>query len=196
MVVAFPNGAASRRGRRGHDVREQEGSAHGNRFAADGARNPQALHHTGRPPVRRGRLGATRCADNQLPRRGRGLRAARCRGALLVERQRHEHPLSEVLPWDSRHSREGVVAQAGCRPGGGHDRRVGDERRLLRGRHREGDLLCGAEAPHHPSEGRVQLAGVVQHRGEGSPSARICLLHPRCRGLDGLDLELVHRRRA
>ena len=57
------------------------------------------------------------------------------------------------------------------------------------------DLQRRAEAPDHPPEGRVQLAGLVQHRGQGCSPAGIGVLHPRRRGLDGLDPELVHRRR-
>ena len=55
------------------------------------------------------------------------------------------------------------------------------------------DLPRRAEAPHHPPEGGVQLAGVVQHRGARRPPAGERLLHPVGRGLDGLDPQLVHR---
>ena len=43
--------------------------------------------------------------------------------------------------------------------------------RLLRRRPRGRDVPRRAEAPHRAAEGRVQLAGVVQHRREGRAAA-------------------------
>ena len=51
-----------------------------------------------------------------------------------------------------------------------------------------------AQVPDHPPEGRLQLAGVVQHRRAGGSPAGVGLLHPGGRGLDGLDPQLVHGR--
>ena len=62
------------------------------------------------------------------------------------------------------HRRARVVAQAGGRPGGRHADAVGDQGRLLRRRRRGPGLQPRAEVPHHPPEGGLQLAGVVQHR--------------------------------
>ena len=92
------------------------------------------------------------------------------------------------------HPRARVVAQAGGRPRRRHHHRLGHEGRLLRRRRRGRDLPRRAEAPHHPPEGRLQLAGLVQHRGARGAPAGERLLHPVGRGLDGLDPQLVHRR--
>ena len=43
----------------------------------------------------------------------------------------------------------------------------------------------------HPPEGRLQLAGVVQHRRRRRSPAGVGLLHPGRRGLDGLHPQLV-----
>ena len=52
-----------------------------------------------------------------------------------------------------------------------------------------------AQVPdRHPTR-RVQLAGLVQHRREGRASAGLGVLHPGRRRHDGLDPQLVHRRR-
>ena len=58
-----------------------------------------------------------------------------------------------------------------------------------RGRH----LQRRAQAPPRHPEGRLQLAGVVQHRRPGRPAAGRGLLHPPRRRPDGLDPQLVRR---
>ena len=146
---------------------------HGHRPPAIRDRHPPALHHRRRAPLRRGGLGAARRPHHELPGRHRGLRAARRRGARVLERERHQHPGAEVLPGDPRHRRARVVAAPGGRPGGRHADGVGDQGRLLRRRRGGPRLQPRAQVPHHPPEGRVQLAGVVQHRRAGRAAAGV-----------------------
>ena len=96
-----------------------------------------------------------------------------------LEPQRHQHPRPEVLPGDPRHRRARVVAAPGGRPGGRHRHRLGDQGRLLRRRRGGRDLPGRAQAPDHPPDGGLQLAGVVQHRGGRRAPAGLGLLHPR-----------------
>ena len=109
-----------------------------------------------------------------------------------LEPQRHQHPGPEVLPGHPRTPRARVVAAPGGRPGGRHHHRLGHQGRLLRRRRGGGDLPGRAEAPDHPPEGRLQLAGVVQHRGGRRAPAGVGLLHPRRRRHHGLHPQLVH----
>ena len=111
----------------------------------------------------------------------------------LVEPQRHEHPRPEVLPRDPRHPGARVVAAPGGRPGRRHRHRLGRQGRLLRRRRGGRGLLRRAQAPHRPPDGRLQLAGVVQHRRGRRAPAGLGLLHPVGRRHDGLDPQLVHR---
>src|SRR5579863_9202675 len=76
--------------------RAEELRVNGHRTAARSDRYPPALHHRGRSPLRRGRLGTEGRPDHELPRWHGRLRAARCRGAGVLEYERHEHPRSEV----------------------------------------------------------------------------------------------------
>jgi len=65
-------------------------------------RHPPALHHRGRPPLRRGALGAAVIShhdyrDGTVAFEQLGVE---CR---VLERQRHKHPRPKVLPRDPRH---------------------------------------------------------------------------------------------
>ena len=80
------------------------------------------------------------------------------------------------------------------RPRRRHHHHVGHRGRLLRRRRRGRGVPRRAEVhPRHPA-GRVQHAGVVQHRREGRAAAGQRLLHPVGRRQDGLDPQLVPRR--
>jgi ribonucleoside-diphosphate reductase alpha chain len=70
---------------------------------------------------------------------------------------------------------------------------VGRRGRLLRRRGRGRGVPGRAQAPPRHPEGRVQLAGVVQHRRRRACPSRLGLLHPLGRRHDGLDPQLVRR---
>ncbi len=138
-------------------------------------------------------LGAARRTDHQLPRRGRGLRAARGR----VPRPWSLNATNIVAQKYFRGTlgtpeRETSLAPGG-RPGGRHDHRVGHPRRLLRRRRRGRGLPGRAQVPRGHPAGSVQLAGVVQHRRRRRPPAGVGLFHPLGRRHDGLDPQLVRR---
>ena len=148
----------------------------------------------GRPPLRRGRVGAARRPHHQLPRRRGRLRAARRRvpGRLVAERHQHRRP--EVLPGHARHARARVVAAAGRRPGGRHHHR--------RGACEDGYFVDDDEAETFRAELKHLI--VTQKAAFNSPvwfnigvhgraAAGVGLLHPRRRRHDGLDPQLVRR---
>ena len=128
----------------------------------------------GRPPLRRGGVGAPRRAHHQLEGRRRRLRAARTSSSRSSGRS--------TPPTSSPRSTSGARS---ARPSGSRSLRQvidrvadtitgwGVERRLLRRRRRGRGLPRRAEAPPRHPEGRVQLAGVVQHR-----RARACPSRP------------------
>ena len=112
----------------------------------------------------------------QLPRRLGRLRAARGRVPRRLVAQRHQHRRPEVLPRHPRHARARVARYARS-----IDRvvdtitDVGRRRTATSSTTREADdLQRRAQAPDRHPEGRLQLAGVVQHRG-----ARACPSRPR-----------------
>ena len=90
----------------------------------------------------------------------------------------------------------GDLAPTGRRPGRGHDHDLGDRRTATSSTRRSGHIQRRAQAPDRAAKGGVQLAGLVQHRRLRRASASCGVLHPRRRGLDGLDPQLVRRRRA
>ncbi len=139
-------------------------------------------------------VGAARRPDHQLPGRVGRLRAARRRVPHHLVAERHQHRRPEVLPRHPRHPRARVVAAPGHRPGRRHDHPVGRRGRLLRRRRRGRDLQRRAQAPPRHPEGRLQLAGVVQHRRPGRARSRrsACFILSR-RRQDGLDPQLVRR---
>jgi hypothetical protein len=123
-----------------------------------------------------------------------GLRAARRRGARVLERERHQHPGPEVLPGDPRHPRARVVAAQVA------DRVVDTitawgSRTATSSTTRRPRLQPRAQVPDHPPEGRVQLAGVVQHRRARACRSRARPASSSRGGLDGLHPQLVHRGR-
>ena len=97
-----------------------------------------------------------------------------------VVAERHQHRRPEVLP---RHRSAPPSASGRCKQV--IDRVVdtitawGIARRLLRRRRRGRGLPRRAQVPDHQPAGRLQLAGVVQHRGQGRAPAGLGLLHPR-----------------
>ena len=115
-------------------------------------------------PYDDGDLGAAGRPDHQLRDRGGGLRATRRRGALDVERQRHQHPGPEVLPGHPRARPSGSGRSSRWPTGWPTPSPVGAQGRLLRRRGRGGGLPRRAQVPDRPPAGGVQLAGVVQHR--------------------------------
>ena len=132
---------------------------------------------------------------HELQGRHRRLLPARRRVPRLVVAELHEHRRPEVLPRHPRHRRARDVAAPGHRPHRRHDHRVGHARRLLRRRARGRRVPQRAQVhPPHPAR-RLQLAGLVQHRREGRARAGLRVLHPRGRGHDGRDPQLVPRGR-
>ena len=151
-------------------------------------------HFTAKAPIpTRGRMGAPRRADHELPRRRGGLRTARRGVPHRLVAQRHEHRRPEVLP--------GTLGTPGAETSLKQvvDRVVdtitawGVRGRLLRRRARGRDVPRRAEVPHGHPAGGVQLAGLVQHRRCRRPAAGARLFHPGRRGHDGLDPQLVCR---
>ena len=145
-------------------------------------------------PLRRGRVGAPGLPDHQLPGRHRRLRAAGGRGPeswslnatnILAQKYFRGTPGTAEREWSLRQVADRVVDTVtdwGTKDGYFVDERGG------------GGLPRRAQAPDHPPEGRVQLAGVVQHRRGRRAPAGVGLLHLVGGGLDGLDPQLVHRR--
>ena len=87
------------------------------RRAAGGLARRAGLHDRGRPPVRRGDLGAPRRRDDELARRLDQLRAARRRVPDVLVRQRGEHRHHQVLPRRRRHPRRASGACASSSTG-------------------------------------------------------------------------------
>ena len=160
------------------------------RTADPGTERRTPPHHRRRPPIRPGRMGASR-RDHRRPRQP-GVRAAggRIPEELVPERDQHRRP--EVLPRQARIARARAVREADDLPGRGNDRGLGTGRRLLRdGRRRR--RLRGRADPHPaPPAGRVQQPGLVQRRVRG-PSTVLGLLHPQRPGHDGVDPRLEHQ---
>ncbi len=91
-----------------------------------------------------------------------------------VERQRHQHPCSEVLQGKPGHARAGVVAPPGRRPGRRHHHGLGPQGRLLR-RLRRGRGTFSAELKHLIIQQRRRST-----RPSGSTSAsQVYLSRPR-----------------
>ena len=113
-------------------------------------------------------------------------------GHLVPERHQHRRP--EVLPGHPRDPRARVVAAAGHRPRRRHDHRLGRAGRLLRRRAGRRRLPQRAQVHPRAPASRLQQPGVVQHRRRRRPAAGLRLLHPRRRGHDGRNPQLVPRR--
>ena len=149
----------------------------------------------GSPPVRHGRVGAARRAHPELQGRHRRLLPARRR--VPGRRGRRTPPTSSPRSTSAAPSapteRE-YVAAPGDRPRRRHDHRRGACATATSSTTHEGAAFRN-ELKYilvHPAR-RVQLAGVVQHRREGRAAAGERVLHPRRRGHDGRDPQLVPR---
>ena len=98
----------------------------------------------------------------------------------------HQHRRLQVLPRADRHAGARAQRQAADRPRRRHHHRMGHQAEVLRDRRGPLGVLGRPEAPARLSEGRVQLAGLVQRRlREGAAVLR--LLHQLRAGHDGVD---------
>ena len=134
------------------------------------------LHDSRRPPLRRGRVGAPRCADRRSART-RPSSSARSSSRPTGPRTRPtSSPRSTSAASSDSPERERSVKQM-ISPGRRDDRRLGARGRLLR--HRGGRRrVRGRADPHPPApEGGLQQPGVVQRRVRGA-AAVLRLLHP------------------
>ncbi len=149
-----------------------ESAANREKIEAGGPDRERRHHDPGRPPLRRGRVGASR-RRHRRPREPR-LRAARGRvpDDLVAERDQHRRP--EVLPRPARLRRARALGQADDRPGRGDDRRLGPRGRLLR--HRRGRRRVRGRADPHPAppEGRLQLPVWFNVGFEEHPQCSAC----------------------
>ena len=129
-------------------------------------------------------------AHRAHPGQGRPLvRAARRRVPRLLEPDGDQHRRPEVLPRQAQLARARALGAADDRPRRRHHHRVGHQGPLLRRRRRGRDVPGRADPSAAASDGRVQLAGVVQRRLRGAPPVQR-LLHPLGRGQHGVDPRL------